>query len=689
MDNNIYSRLVTKLLKVPGMDDYTVRTSLILNIPYHQQLARHNQDARADVIYIVNGLAEMRFSDGTWSLLTFIDNALARVPPGTSLSTQLQDLRHLLEDEQTIPLLSSPPVSTHAPSRQAQLTMVDNAFSKENNPADSKADILLVTVAEVEAKAILSFFPKPKLSHIGDQTYHDFGMIGGASTFMVQSEQGPGGQSGAILTIQEGITALHPSAVIMVGIAFGVNEEKQHIGDILISKQIMDYDLQRIGTDTDSKFVIIPRGDRPSASPRMLSRFRAAANYWETPPKVRFGLILSGAKLVDNQDFRDQLLKFEAGTIGGEMEGGGLYAVAQRKKVDWILVKAICDWGDGHKKQGESQRQKEAAENAARFTLYVIEKGGFIDSKPSAPQYNDTPNAEKLKVQNRMEEVLDSDSTHPRNSSPVQVDHHIQPNMSLDLLDQFSRGNGILFIGAGLSAGAGLPGWVKLVRPLAQSVSYDLPAEDKFITTDHLLSAAQRYENQRGRNSLVQYLLDNLDTTSIQLTSVHRLITSLPVRIIFTTNYDDLIERSLREAERRLNVIISEPELAFWSEDRIQIIKLGGDLRRPESIVLTKQDFNTYFAIRPRLSERLRTTLESKTALFLGYSLQDPFFNQIWDNIGLDFGRYRLRGYAVMFNAQPLEIDDLRQRSIQVINLETKGRDRTMILADWLRGLIQ
>lgn len=249
-----------------------------------------------------------------------------------------------------------------------------------------KADVLLVTVAEVEAKAILSLFPKPKLSHIGDQTYHDFGMIGGARTFMVQSEQGPGGQSGAILTIQEGITALHPSAVIMVGIAFGVNENKQLIGDILISTRIMDYDLQRIGTDNDNKLVIIPRGDRPSASTRMLSRFRASAKYWETPPKLKFGLILSGAKLVDNQDFRDQLLKFEPEAIGGEMEGGGLYAAAQRKRVDWILVKAICDWGDGHKKQDENQRQKEAAENAAHFTKFVIEKGGFDSQMLQEPQ---------------------------------------------------------------------------------------------------------------------------------------------------------------------------------------------------------------------------------------------------------------------------------------------------------------
>lgn len=684
MDNTIHSQLIGIFMDIPGIDDYNTRTSFLIGIPRHS-LTRSQADTYTDISFLIDQLADMHLLTGEWALLKFIDNASHRAQ-GTQLASTLQNLRQRLEFDQKHPPQSLPPLPTYASSTYAQSAKIDESIDDKEN---TKADVLLVTVAEVEARAVLTLFPKSKLYHIGDQSYHDLGMIGEARVFMVQSEMGAGGQSGSILTIQEGIAALQPSAVIMVGIAFGVNENKQYIGDILVSRQIMDYDLQRIGTDNHGKLIIIPRGDRPSASPRMLSKFRAAANYWETPPKVKFGLVLSGAKLVDNQDFRDQLLKFETEAIGGEMEGGGLYAAAQRKKVDWLLVKAICDWGDGHKKQDEDQRQKESAENAARFTLYVIEKGGFSDSQLSTVHSMDPPNAEGLAAQNKMEKVVDSGATHFPNPSFVQVDNHIKPDVPPDLTDQFARGNGILFIGAGLSAGAGLLGWIKLIRPLAQSLNYDLPVEDKFITTDHLLAAAQRYENQRGRHSLVQYLLDNLDTTSIQLTSVHRLITSLPVRIIFTTNYDDLIELSLREAGRRLNVIISEPELAFWSEDRVQIIKLGGDLRRPESIVLTKQDFNIYFAIRPRLAERLRTTLESKTALFLGYSLQDPFFNQIWDNIGLDFGRYRQRGYAVMFNANPLEIDDLRQRSIQVINLETKGRNRTLILADWLRGLIQ
>ncbi len=382
MDTTIYTQLIAALLDMPDVDDHNTRTTLLVGIPRHA-LTRSHTDTYTDISLLIDQLAGIYLQTGEWALLKFIGNAIHRVQ-GTHLASALQGLRQQLEANQTSRFPSSSPVSEHGFLTQTQSARIDASTYYENTPAGSIADVLLVTVAKVEAKAILNLFPKSKLYHIGDQTYHDLGTIGEARVFMVQSEMGSGGQGGAILTIQEGIAALQPSAVIMVGIAFGVNENKQHIGDILVSRQIMDYDLQRIGTDNDGKLVIIPRGDRPSASPRMLSRFRAAVNYWESPPNVKFGLVLSGAKLVDNQDFRDQLLKFETETIGGEMEGGGLYAAAQRKKVDWILVKAICDWGDGNKKQDEGQRQKEAAENAAHFTLYVIEKGGFSNAKLSA-----------------------------------------------------------------------------------------------------------------------------------------------------------------------------------------------------------------------------------------------------------------------------------------------------------------
>jgi hypothetical protein len=256
-----------------------------------------------------------------------------------------------------------------------------------------------------------------------------------------------------------------------------------------------------------------------------------------------------------------------------------------------------------------------------------------------------------------------------------------------DLTTSLSRGDVVLFIGAGLSIGAGLPGWGALVRPLAEAVGYRLPAEDQFITADHLLTGLQHYENQRGRQNLIQHLCDKLDTTTVDPTPVHQVIASLPVHILFTTNYDDLIEQALRQARHRHNVITSESQLALWSEEHAQVIKLCGSLDRADSIIITKSDFNTYSSTHARLTDRLRTVLEIKTALFLGYSLQDPFFNQIWDHIGLNFGDLRRRGYAALFDVDPLEADDLRRRGIYAVDLAAPGVDRTAALAEWLKVL--
>jgi nucleoside phosphorylase len=263
-------------------------------------------------------------------------------------------------------------------------TSTQQSSSQEQKPDGEetpRADVLLVTVTEVETGAVFDVLKELcerayKRCFVGDKTYYDLGMINGARVFLVQSEMGTGGPGGSLLTVHEGVLALNPSVVVMVGIAFGLNERKQHIGDILVASQLCGYELQRYGTHPDGTPFLVLRGDRATASIRLLDRFRSGYQDWQGQ-SVQFGLILSGEKLVDNLDFRDQLHRLEGEAIGGEMEGAGLYAVAQRLKVDWILVKAICDWADGKKSRNKAQRQKKAARNAALFTLHVLQKTNF------------------------------------------------------------------------------------------------------------------------------------------------------------------------------------------------------------------------------------------------------------------------------------------------------------------------
>lgn len=247
-------------------------------------------------------------------------------------------------------------------------------------------DVLIVTVTKVESQSVLDTFrnatrKKPVSRPIGPHIYRDLGKVNGVRIFMVQSEMGAGGLGASLQTVQEGIEALSPAAVIMVGIAFGVDSQKQTVGDILVAKQLINYEPMRVGEQ------LILRGSKVDVSPALLNRFRDAELDWdnakenEAKAKVRFGLILSGEKLVDDLKFRNLLLACEPEAIGGEMEGAGLYAACQKAKVDWILVKSICDWADGHKEEDRQKRQQLAAQNSARFLLYMLNYAPFIQKE--------------------------------------------------------------------------------------------------------------------------------------------------------------------------------------------------------------------------------------------------------------------------------------------------------------------
>ncbi|OQW94991.1 MAG: hypothetical protein BWK77_08295 [Verrucomicrobia bacterium A1] len=248
------------------------------------------------------------------------------------------------------------------------------------------ADVLLVTVTKTETLAVLEAFKEhtrkmPRIRSISGKVYQDLGAVNGASVWLVCSEMGAGGLGAAQQTVTKGLAALSPGAAIMVGIAFGVNEKKQAIGDVLVSEHLRLYDLQRVGTKA-RKPAIVLRGDRPHASPRLLDAFKTA-DLDSHGVKTRFGCVLSGEKLVDNVDFRAQLLAFEPEAIGGEMEGAGLYVACHDAKTDWIVVKAICDWADGHKNRSKTWRQAIAARNAAGFVLHALRRVSLQMESPA------------------------------------------------------------------------------------------------------------------------------------------------------------------------------------------------------------------------------------------------------------------------------------------------------------------
>jgi len=256
-------------------------------------------------------------------------------------------------------------------------------YAKKGGPV-----VVLLTCNLHETAAVLRRF-NPNGSHSIETrngiTYNLLGAHSGMQVVQRISKQGEGDAQTATF---DAIRDWNPHAIIGVGIAFGVNQAKQKIGDVLVSEAIRGYDLGRINADG----TISPRGPKPSASGVLYNRFnhldqacQSKPNGCVNWPTVRFGTLLSGNKLVDNLDYRESLRQIEPDAIGGEMEAVGIQLAADRHKVDWIVVKAICDWGDGHKNvESKEQDQQLAADNAAIVVKAALGLGSLYQNSPSS-----------------------------------------------------------------------------------------------------------------------------------------------------------------------------------------------------------------------------------------------------------------------------------------------------------------
>jgi len=188
-------------------------------------------------------------------------------------------------------------------------------------------------------------------------------------------------RGGSNVAINNAIKEVDPGAIILVGVAFGMDAGKTPIGSVMISKQLGLYDLHKIALDKVSgEKIVIQRGDMPSASERLLGKFRACSGppHW-SGAAVHVGLILSGEKLINHTQFKQELLDDYPEAIGGEMEAAGAYVAAEYNKKDWIVVKGVCDFADGDKDRDKEKNQKTAAENAARLVHNMLTK---IMSRP-------------------------------------------------------------------------------------------------------------------------------------------------------------------------------------------------------------------------------------------------------------------------------------------------------------------
>lgn len=220
------------------------------------------------------------------------------------------------------------------------------------------------------------------------------------------------------------------------------------------------------------------------------------------------------------------------------------------------------------------------------------------------------------------------------------------PAASHPALDHALRdGACVLFVGAGMSSGAGLPGWNELIARLSRDLQIaPSPRLDN-------LDLAQWYREQFGNERLADVLRATFAKSGLP-TVAHYLLMALPVRHVITTNYDHLLESALTALKRHPVPVVRQEDVAHTGGASTYVVKLHGDADHPADIVLSRDDYHSFFEKRPAMALLLEGLMLNRTFLFVGYSLRDPNFRQVFSRIARMLRESRRPAFATSFEMQ-------------------------------------
>jgi hypothetical protein len=235
------------------------------------------------------------------------------------------------------------------------------------------------------------------------------------------------------------------------------------------------------------------------------------------------------------------------------------------------------------------------------------------------------------------------------------------------LLDDIVKGNCLPIIGSGFSMNANVPKGQQMLMwdALGRKLGEYLPD----YQYSNALDAISAYGHEFSRNKLIEKLTDLLIVNQIKPGEAHKAFAKLPFKLICTTNFDFLLEQSYTYC----NPILDESQLSISVNDNsVSILKIHGDLHHPNKLVATEEDYDMFIERNPLFSTFLANQLITKTPLFIGYSIDDPDFRQIFKVVNERLGNTKRPAYTIKLNASHHEISKFERRGVKVINILEK-----------------
>ncbi len=243
-----------------------------------------------------------------------------------------------------------------------------------------------------------------------------------------------------------------------------------------------------------------------------------------------------------------------------------------------------------------------------------------------------------------------------------------QEEAAVALADRARRGQLALFMGAGTGVAAGLPTWGGLLDRLAERL--EVPGGAAALSRIGPLDAAEVLRrqakargNDRGRHPVGQQTLGEHVAAALgrpqRYALAHVLLAALDIDQVVTTNFDDLYEKAVAAVSGRdIPVVLPDrhPDEDL-RQGRGWLLKMHGDARRPESIVLDRRSFVRYDATRRPLASVLQATLLTRHLLVVGASMTDDNVIRLVHEVASlneDHGRPKNLGTLINLEKRPL-----------------------------------
>lgn len=264
-----------------------------------------------------------------------------------------------------------------------------------------------------------------------------------------------------------------------------------------------------------------------------------------------------------------------------------------------------------------------------------------------------------------------------------------------DYVKDLYEGTASVFAGAGLSNPAGYVNWSDLMSEIAQDLGLDINQEKD------LVSIAQYHVNENQTRSKLNRKIVEEFTEDAEETENHKIIARLPVSSIWTTNYDELIEKSYLKENKVVDVKYRNNQLLTTKPKRdLVVYKMHGDVNHSDEAILTKQQYEQYYQTHEPFLNALSGELITKTFLFIGFSFTDPNLDYVLSRLNFRFSKNKRTHYCFVrkhelgdtinpdqatldYNnrRQSLTINDLKRYGIKTLLVDSYS-DITSILEE-------